>query len=113
MSTIEGAPIPIPARHQHIQPAKTPFDFTQNFRPARLAGDVLMQGHRFPARQLDAGTDLRPVQLIDVGHHDRGALIGEQLRDRPANARRAASHERNFACHLPRHLQHASCASNA
>ena len=91
-------------RDQHVEPAVALHHLGHDLDPALFAGDVVMQKGRLPARLLDPRDDLRALQIVDIGHRNRGAFARQQLGNRFANAGCAARHQRDLALNLPCHF---------
>ena len=114
-----GLPPPIRQRHlgdrrhrdadagignQDVEPTIALLDLGDDFDPARLAGDVLMQKARLAAGLPDAGDHLGPPEFIDIGDRDGSPLARQQFGARRANARCPAGHQCDLALNLPCHF---------
>src|SRR3954470_20158117 len=97
---------------ENVEPAVAPGDLGDDFDPALLAGDVLLQKDRLAAGLGDAAGELRASQLVDVGGNDDRAFAREELDDCFANARGAARHQRDLAFYLPCHVHSLFCCSS-
>ena len=84
ISVIDGTEMPMPAFDTRMSSRPKRFSISATTSTQRgLAGHILMQEHRLMAGLLDAGDDLGPPELIDIGHRNRGALARQQLGDTP------------------------------
>ena len=83
-----------------VEPAEAPHRLGHHRRDVGLLGDVAAHEGDVVAMTLRLGDRqrLRAVGLVEVGHHDLGA-IGQEAHDgRAAHAARPAGHDRDFSC---------------
>ncbi len=99
---MDGTAIPMPAFDTMMSslPKRRSTSETISAQRASLVS-VLLPEDRLAAGLGDAADNLGTPEFVDVGCDDGRALLCEQLRDRLANARCSAGHERDLTFHLP------------
>ena len=69
---------------------------------SRSLGDVGVHVHRLTSEVFDLGGDLFPLVVVDIRHHDVGALTREGEGRRAADARRTAGDDGDRAVEVER-----------